>query len=99
MIGEKRKALLLAGAIIISGFSLPARSEVILQFFNNSWQEIIDKMPEIAEVGYTALWLPPPQKASGDLSVGYDLWDPFDVGGNPQRTGGRVMEPKRNCFA
>jgi hypothetical protein len=32
----------------------------------------------------------PPQKASGDLSVGYDLWDPFDIGGNPQRTGGRT---------
>ncbi|MGA1194624.1 MAG: alpha-amylase family glycosyl hydrolase, partial [Kiritimatiellia bacterium] len=66
------------------------QAEVMLQFFNMSWQEIIDKMPEIAENGYTSLWLPPPQKASGDLSVGYDLWDPFDIGGHPQRTGGRT---------
>ncbi|HMP71641.1 MAG TPA: alpha-amylase family glycosyl hydrolase [Kiritimatiellia bacterium] len=68
----------------------PVRAEVMLQFFNLTWQELIDKMPEIAETGYTSLWLPPPQKASGDLSVGYDLWDPFDLGGNPQRTGGRT---------
>ena len=32
-----------------------------------------------------ALWLPPPTKGSGGLSVGYDLWDPFDLGGQDQR--------------
>jgi glycosidase len=42
-------------------------------------------MPEIAEAGYSALWLPPPSKASGGMSVGYDLWDPFDLGGQDQR--------------
>jgi hypothetical protein len=64
---------------------LPVSGEVILQFFNNSWNEITEEIPEIAETGYTALWLPPPQKASGALSVGYDLWDPFDLGGKDQR--------------
>ncbi|HQQ03660.1 MAG TPA: alpha-amylase family glycosyl hydrolase [Kiritimatiellia bacterium] len=63
-----------------------ARAEVILQFFNNTWNEIADEIPEIAEAGYTALWLPPPQKASGGLSVGYDLWDPFDLGSVDQRS-------------
>ena len=58
----------------------------MLQYFNNSWTEIIEKIPELAEVGYTALWLPPPQKCSGGLSVGYDLWDPFDLGGKDQRS-------------
>ena len=67
-----------------------AGAEVMLQFFNMNWQEIYSKIPEIAENGFTSLWLPPPQKASGDLSVGYDLWDPFDIGGNVQRTGGRT---------
>jgi hypothetical protein len=90
MTGDIRKALLVAGFICLSGSGGTARAEVALQFFNNTWNEIADKMPEIAEVGYRALWLPPPQKASGDLSVGYDLWDPFDLGGNPQRTGGRT---------
>jgi hypothetical protein len=83
------RALWLCGVIAIL-ISRQAHAEVILQFFNNTWNEITDKMPEIAEVGYGSLWLPPPQKASGDLSVGYDLWDPFDLGGETQRTGGRT---------
>jgi hypothetical protein len=71
--------------MVLSLLLSPVSGEVILQFFNNSWNEINDKLPEIAEVGYQALWLPPPQKASGALSVGYDLWDPFDLGGKDQR--------------
>ncbi len=61
-------------------------AEVVLQFFNNTWNEIAEKIPELAEVGYGSLWLPPPQKASGGLSVGYDLWDPFDLGNKDQRS-------------
>jgi len=60
-------------------------AEVMLQYFNISWRELAEKMPELAEVGYGAMWLPPPTKASGGLSVGYDLWDPFDIGGRDQR--------------
>ncbi len=65
----------------------PVRSdaEVILQYFGTNWRELAMKMPELAEVGYGALWLPPPTKGSGGLSVGYDLWDPFDLGGKDQR--------------
>jgi hypothetical protein len=77
--------VLLLGLIVWGAVLLPAQGEVVLQFFNNSWNEITEKIPEIAEVGYGALWLPPPQKASGALSVGYDLWDPFDLGGQDQR--------------
>ena len=62
-----------------------AQGEAMLQYFNTSWSEITDKMPELAEAGYSSLWLPPPTKASGGLSVGYDLWDPFDLGGKDQR--------------
>ncbi|MGA0368572.1 MAG: alpha-amylase family glycosyl hydrolase [Kiritimatiellia bacterium] len=62
---------------------LPA--ETMLQYFNTSWAEITRKMPELAEAGYTSLWLPPPTKGSGGLSVGYDLWDPFDLGSKDQR--------------
>jgi len=59
--------------------------EVMLQYFNISWRELAEKMPELAEVGYGAMWLPPPTKGSGGLSVGYDLWDPFDIGSKDQR--------------
>lgn len=59
--------------------------EAMLQYFNTSWKEMADKMPELAEAGYSSLWIPPPTKGSGGLSVGYDLFDPFDLGGRSQR--------------
>ncbi len=54
--------------------------EAMLQLFNCSWTDIAKKMPEIAEAGYTGIWLPPPAKASSVYSTGYDLYDPFDLG-------------------
>lgn len=59
--------------------------EAMLQYFNTNWREITRKMPELAEAGYESIWVPPPTKASGGLSVGYDLWDRFDLGGKDQR--------------
>ena len=70
--------------------TLSARAETMLQYFNTSWVEITNKMPELAEAGYTSLWLPPPTKGSGGLSVGYDLWDPFDLGSKNQRNSVRT---------
>jgi hypothetical protein len=61
-----------------------APAEVILQYFNTSYQELALKLPELAEAGYEAIWLPPPTKASGGLSTGYDCWDPFDLGSKDQ---------------
>ena len=76
-----RLCLLLLGLLVGS----LARGEAMLQYFNTSWAEITAKMPELAEAGYNSLWLPPPTKGSGGLSVGYDLWDRFDLGGKDQR--------------
>jgi hypothetical protein len=61
------------------------RGEAMLQLFQVSWRDLIDKMPELAEAGYTSLWLPPPTKAGGGYSTGYDLFDPFDLGDKDQR--------------
>ena len=58
--------------------------EVILQYFNTSWPELTRRIPELAEAGYTALWLPPPFKAGGGLSVGFDSYDRFDLGSKDQ---------------
>ncbi len=75
----------LAALFALLGGCVQARAEAMLQYFNTSWAEITKKMPELAEAGYSSLWLPPPTKGSGGLSVGYDLWDPFDLGGKNQR--------------
>ncbi|HEY2952296.1 MAG TPA: alpha-amylase family glycosyl hydrolase, partial [Verrucomicrobiae bacterium] len=73
--------LLLAGLMFVPR----ARAEAMLQLFNLTWNEISQKMPEIAEAGYTSLWLPPPAKAGSGFSVGYDPFDPFDLGDKNQR--------------
>ena len=57
----------------------------MLEVFQMSWNDLIQKMPEIAEAGYTSLWLPPPTKGGSVYSVGYDVFDPFDLGDKNQR--------------
>ena len=79
------RGLLLFGAFLFSSFSSNVRAEALLQLFNVSYVDLIQKMPELAEAGYTSLWLPPPTKGSGGLSVGYDMYDPFDFGQKDQR--------------
>src|SRR6476469_9672882 len=69
--------------LVLSTVSL--HGEAMLQLFNLSWQEVMEKIPEIAEAGYTSLWLPPPTKGASGYSIGYDLWDPFDLGDKDQR--------------
>lgn len=76
-------------ALVCGGFFLrpemASGQETILQYFNSPWTEIRGRIPELAEAGYTALWLPPPQKgASGGFSVGYDVFDRFDLGDRDQ---------------
>ncbi|HMP74841.1 MAG TPA: hypothetical protein PKE12_00960 [Kiritimatiellia bacterium] len=71
---------LLCSALAWGGASARA-GEVILQYFNTSWPEITRRIPELAEAGYNALWLPPPFKAGSVFSVGFDTYDRFDLVG------------------
>jgi glycosidase len=61
-----------------------ARGEAMLELFQMKWTELTQKMPELAEAGYTSLWLPQPAKGGSVFSVGYDLFDPFDLGDKNQ---------------
>ncbi|MEQ1859484.1 MAG: alpha-amylase family glycosyl hydrolase [Chthoniobacteraceae bacterium] len=79
---RKTLALLLL-ALLLAAQS--ARAEAMLQYFNTDWRELTARIPELAEAGYNSLWVPPPTKGSGGLSVGYDLFDRFDLGGKEQR--------------
>ncbi len=82
-----RPVVALMGLLVLAlaGAAPRARGEAMLQLFNVNWDELIQKMPEIAEAGYTSLWLPPPAKGASIYSVGYDLFDPFDLGDKNQR--------------
>jgi len=76
-----RAALL---SVLLGLAVLPARGEAMLELFQLSWSDLTQKMPEIAEAGYTSLWLPPPAKGSSVFSVGYDQFDAFDLGDKNQ---------------
>ena len=86
--GLGRKWWRLAVGASVLGWLLPGLvyGETMLQYFNVSWRDMADRIPELAEAGYTSIWIPPPTKGSGGLSVGYDMWDPFDLGGRNQRS-------------
>jgi len=58
----------------------------MLQMFEAKWDTMEDRMADIFHVGYGQLWLPPPQKAGGGQSVGYDVFDRFDLGGPRNQT-------------
>jgi glycosidase len=78
--------LAVCGALLLCGTSDFVRAEAMLQLFNLSWNQVAEKIPEIAEAGYSSLWLPPPTKGNaGGFSIGYDLFDPYDLGDKNQR--------------
>ena len=64
-----------------------SHGETILQYFGTSWSEINNRIPELSEAGWTALWLPPPFKAGSQYSVGFDTFDRFDLGKKNQMGG------------
>jgi len=71
-------------------FTGAAQAEVLLQWFETDWDEMYQKLPKVAEIGYDSLWIPPPTKGPVGTSVkwanvGYNLYDRFDIGDVPQR--------------
>jgi len=51
------------------------------------WAFIKSTLPAIAEAGFTALWLPPSNKAASWKSMGYDPYDYYDLGEFDQKGG------------
>ena len=53
----------------------------ILQWFESTYQVVEDRLPDVFAAGYGFVWLPPPGRADqGNFSVGYDVYDRFDLG-------------------
>lgn len=61
---------------------------VIMQYFEwymqcnqNLWNDVANKAEELADIGITALWLPPAYKGIGGKDdVGYGVYDVYDLG-------------------
>ena len=70
-------ALLLSAVARADDYSPPA----ILQWFETSWNTMQARTPDVFMAGYGAVQTPPPYRAdSGNQSVGYDIYDRFDLG-------------------
>src|SRR5262249_25651219 len=51
------------------------------------WSDFIKETPYLYHLGITGAWLPPPYKGgTGGVSVGYDVYDLFDLGEFDQKT-------------
>jgi glycosidase len=72
--------------------SAAAAERVILQIFDTEWDDIERRAADIFLSGYGAVWLPPPSKASDAFSVGFDVFNRFDLGKPPlsDSTSGRA---------
>jgi alpha-amylase len=50
------------------------------------WDHLAKQAGALRKAGFTAIWLPPPLKAgSGVASVGYDVFDDYDLGSKNQK--------------
>jgi len=59
---------------------------VILQWFEASYDTLRERTPDLFEAGYGAIWIPPVGRGDGPLSVGYDVYDRFDLGSDANPT-------------
>jgi glycosidase len=69
-------AALLALPVHAADASQPA----LLQLFEARWSTVEDRMADVFQTGYGGLWLPPAARAGSVFSVGYDVFDRFDLG-------------------
>ncbi|EJD53851.1 putative alpha-amylase [Auricularia subglabra TFB-10046 SS5] len=44
------------------------------------WTKLEKRLGELNDIGISAMWIPPPTKAAGPNSVGYDIYDLWDLG-------------------
>lgn len=70
----------------VSRWSPTRRDGAILQWFQTDYRAILQRLPEVARAGYSALYLPAPQKSGGGgFSAGYNPFDRFDLGDRLQK--------------
>lgn len=78
-------ALLASAAVVPFAPAEDVSAPAILQWFDGSYRSMERRSADVFNAGYGAIWAPPPGRAdTGDHSVGYDVYDRFDLG-----TGGR----------
>ncbi|MBS1660012.1 MAG: alpha-amylase [Bacteroidetes bacterium] len=70
----------------------------IIQYFHwyyptdgSLWKRVKEEAPRLADMGFTAVWLPPACKGTnGTYSIGYDIYDLYDLGEFEQKNSTRT---------
>ncbi|OYT72581.1 MAG: hypothetical protein CFK49_01660 [Armatimonadetes bacterium JP3_11] len=63
-----------------------SRETPILQWFQTDYRTIMQRLPEVVQAGYGAIYLPSPVKSGGGgYSTGYNPFDLFDLGDRFQK--------------
>ncbi|MEP7320175.1 MAG: alpha-amylase family glycosyl hydrolase, partial [Panacibacter sp.] len=78
----------------------------MLQYFHwyypndgSLWKKLKVDAPKLVQMGITAVWLPPAFKANaGGLSVGYDVYDLYDLGEFDQKNSVRTKYGTRDEY-
>ena len=76
----------IAGPFVGRALAEDVSAPAILSWFDGTFATQERRAADVFAAGYGAVWLPPPGRAdSGNQSVGYDVYDRFDLGsaGNP----------------
>lgn len=67
--------------------SAPPKNKTMMQGFEwyvpfdtNHWRRLEKIVPILAQLGVNTLWIPPACKAFGPDSIGYDIYDLYDLG-------------------
>lgn len=86
----RTKVIMVLGiALAASAARARAEDTIMLQYFEAQWDVIRYRMPDVFMAGYDSTWLPPPQRganSTNSTSVGYDLFDRFDLGSDTTPT-------------
>ncbi len=105
-----RSILLAAGLAICGSASIPGPAAAanygafsppaMLDYFGGGWVNITNRMPDVFGAGYGSLLTPPPTRAdSGNSSVGYDIYNRFDLGSANNPTAYGTLQGYENLIA
>ncbi|KAG1750806.1 glycoside hydrolase family 13 protein [Suillus lakei] len=70
------------------GHDASSQNPTMVQFFTwdarhpdmSWWEHVAKEVPHLAALGFTQIWLPPPNKAMEKTGRGYDAYDLWDLG-------------------
>ncbi len=88
------RLILFSATVTLIAQTAAAGGGVMMQYFHwylpadgSLWRQVAAEADDLADAGFTALWLPPATKGSSSSDVGYGVYDLYDLGEFERRPG------------